>query len=631
MFHLPAAIAAVTTLLLAQEPDTTASAASELRGPAIGEVRDADGKPWLGAEVVLLSRPLPHDANAGEVDRVVAKVGERGRFRASILRGRPYTAWAWGDAGESGRPASAVVDRVFVQQPIVLKQERVLPPRELVLEHAERWDGFTFRVRIVDNTWNREVHWLDVTDGRARLPWLVGITASIELLAIRNGIVHPLVSVDVASTASTREVAIDVPERERATCRGLSIEGKPLAGATVLRRLGGAFYEAGTLGADGTLALDVAVEQAARPLVTTFVTAEDRLGFCLRFERSDAKANGGKATPELLCRTMTTTMLFVRVVGLGERPLAGVEIWHSQAARCRPGTNDEVSDTYSRSVRTDESGLAALPHIPDGTRHMHVLLRERDLAALPPRWRPGLHPLVFAPLAAATGAGTKDAPFVIDLSRLCPIEFAITDASGDPCPDADVAPGMLVGLGGTWWPDRHDRAVADARGHVRLLLPPGQPLGLCAMNGMSVSLRVFEPVAIGAADEPPLLTMQLRAPTGMRGRLLAADGEPTRGEVVPLAFSDPKWESDLHAAPGAVTAGNATRWLEPNEEQLTHLLSLISHAVVTGDDGAFAIPLPANVKMPKLRLLHWSGDKGGTKIVPWLGEPVDDIVLTTPR
>jgi hypothetical protein len=61
---------ASVSALAAQAPAPDAS----LRGQAIGEVRTADGKPWLDAEVVLRSRPLPADSCAGEEDRVVAKV-----------------------------------------------------------------------------------------------------------------------------------------------------------------------------------------------------------------------------------------------------------------------------------------------------------------------------------------------------------------------------------------------------------------------------------------------------------------------------------------------------------------------------------------------------------------------------
>ncbi|HEU4419512.1 MAG TPA: hypothetical protein VFT55_11280, partial [Planctomycetota bacterium] len=247
-------LACLSACPLAQASPAPVDPAVDLRGPALGEVRDANGKPWLAAEVVLLSRPLPQDPNAGEVDRVVAKVDERGRFRANILRGRPYTAWAWGEAGADGRPASAVVDRVFAQQPIVLKQERVLRARDVVLEHPERWDGFTFRVRIVDATWNRDVHWLDVNDGRARLPWLVGKAADVELVAVRDGVLNPLLSEPVDDT--TAEVRIEVPEHRRVTCFATDTGNAPLAGAPVFRSLGDAMHRVGATDAKGKLVID---------------------------------------------------------------------------------------------------------------------------------------------------------------------------------------------------------------------------------------------------------------------------------------------------------------------------------------------------------------------------------------
>src|SRR5262245_46226815 len=112
--HRLIALALAATWLPAQADRGEATAA--LRGPAIGEVRDAGGRPWVSAEVVLRSRPLPGDAEAGECDEVTAKVDERGRFRADILRGRPYSAWAWTAPEADGRRASDVVEHVFVQQ-----------------------------------------------------------------------------------------------------------------------------------------------------------------------------------------------------------------------------------------------------------------------------------------------------------------------------------------------------------------------------------------------------------------------------------------------------------------------------------------------------------------------------------
>src|SRR5262249_28113233 len=158
---------------------------ASLRGPAIGEVRDAAGKPWVAAVVVLRSRPLPNDAEAGECDEVTAKVDEHGRFHAAVLRGRPYSAWAWAAPEANGRRVSEVVELVFAQRAIVLQESRVLKQRHTVLEQTQRWPDAKFALRVVDQTHNRGVSWVDVCDGKAALPWLVGGDANVELFAMQ--------------------------------------------------------------------------------------------------------------------------------------------------------------------------------------------------------------------------------------------------------------------------------------------------------------------------------------------------------------------------------------------------------------------------------------------------------------
>lgn len=64
---------------------------ASLRGRAIGEVRTRENRAWVGAEVVLVSRPVPHAVHLGEEDRVVA-VTRRARalLRAGAGESRLY-------------------------------------------------------------------------------------------------------------------------------------------------------------------------------------------------------------------------------------------------------------------------------------------------------------------------------------------------------------------------------------------------------------------------------------------------------------------------------------------------------------------------------------------------------------
>jgi hypothetical protein len=57
------------------------------RDKALGEVRNKDGKLWVGAKVCMVSWPEP-GSFWGKPDRVEVQTDDHGRFRAQILEGR---------------------------------------------------------------------------------------------------------------------------------------------------------------------------------------------------------------------------------------------------------------------------------------------------------------------------------------------------------------------------------------------------------------------------------------------------------------------------------------------------------------------------------------------------------------
>jgi hypothetical protein len=629
----------------AQEP-ATASSANDVRGSAIGEVRDATGKPWLGAEVVLLSRPLPHDSDAGEVDRVVARVDERGRFRASILRGRPYTVWAWGDATASGRPASAVADRVFVQQPIVLQQERVLPLRDVVLDHRERWEGFTFRVRVVDGTWNRYVHWLDVVDGRARLPWLVAASAQIDVLAVREGVEHPLPRATVVAKAG--DVAIELPEQKRATCFAMDEGDTPLANAPIFRSHGDVLYRVGTTDAEGRFSLVFGEATPQRRMTTLVHAAHGAMGVFGRVGdyAGDAKfkAPAGAQPDDLLCRIRGGKTVYARFVDAHGKPMPDLEVWHSGLATSRPMPSSALHKPWFTTSRTDRDGVVRLagPPAPSATVRVdaHALLRERDLAALPPAWRQGLAPVMFAPLVAATGKGTKDDPLVVTPASLCPVEFTFVGAGGTPASNAEVGLGAQIPNGITvWWPRRNGcGAICDERGRLRVLVPAARHIGISATADMSLLIRAFETTPGRIDAGPASVTLQLPAPTGIRGRLLDADGTPLTEEKVVAMFgtdnTPAEWDYATDPESALVNSkGNALRILLPESARGRLMLtSLIGWPVPTDAEGRFALPLPP-VRIPSMQVYRQPDDGFimDSRVLEWTGAPIDDFELKVRR
>jgi len=84
---------------------------------------DKQGKPWIGAEVHLVSRILPGNEWIGEPDRIRILSGKRGRFSAKALPGREYLAWAVSQP-EAGIYRSTEPVRGVVSGPIRLKERQ---------------------------------------------------------------------------------------------------------------------------------------------------------------------------------------------------------------------------------------------------------------------------------------------------------------------------------------------------------------------------------------------------------------------------------------------------------------------------------------------------------------------------
>ncbi|MEZ5989261.1 MAG: hypothetical protein R3F30_09100 [Planctomycetota bacterium] len=93
-----------------------------LRERLIGRAVTPDGKAWAGARVVLVHRPIPDVVVLGQPDRVEVQAADNGRFRAELLHGRSYMAWAE-QVDEDGKTrVSDVVEGVFAGETLKLEQ-----------------------------------------------------------------------------------------------------------------------------------------------------------------------------------------------------------------------------------------------------------------------------------------------------------------------------------------------------------------------------------------------------------------------------------------------------------------------------------------------------------------------------
>ncbi|MFQ5506035.1 MAG: hypothetical protein ACE5F1_14740, partial [Planctomycetota bacterium] len=164
-------------------PDGQAERAAA-RKRASGVVRRVDGTPWVGARVTLISRPFVPDPRLGVVDRIEAKTDARGRFRAEILLGRVYDAWALETLAGNRYRCSAIQTRIMAGVPIRLEEQKEDRIQVRVrLAALERWKDRA-PLRLIARSSNAHCVFVPLTldtRGEARLPPLPGRTARVEV------------------------------------------------------------------------------------------------------------------------------------------------------------------------------------------------------------------------------------------------------------------------------------------------------------------------------------------------------------------------------------------------------------------------------------------------------------------
>jgi hypothetical protein len=594
-------------------------AAQDVRANAIGEVRDDGGAPWAGAEVVLLSRALPKDPDCAVIDRVTALVDARGRFRAPVLRGRPYTVWAWGPPTADGRAATEARAGVFAQQPVVLQQQRELRRRRLVLAHADRWPEHTLHLHVIDELPDLEVHALAVVDGRVELPPLVAPTATAVVVARRADTAAPITAFEFTA-ASPAELRIELPERRELACRVLGAGNRELTDAVVLRRLAGLPFTAGRTDAHGLLRLAAPADEVPPRRIATLAVAPDG-AFGYGWPPQQAVGGANRSGDDIVVGVARPDGLVVRVIGAGGEPLRGTAAWQAldqdvDAAR--------RGDAWTRTTATDGDGVAVLlgtSGLRAGTAHL--LLQEHDLAALPAPWRAGVCPFVFAAFAGADGVGSATAPLQLDLGRLCPVEMAFTDAAGTPVGGVEITLRSLrAGSGAPWHAHQLPPLRADARGRIRLLLPSGRRFAVGAVAGDRALIRAFATGSGDPASPPQRTTFVLTAPCALRGRVVGLPpGEPHT--VYAHSFAEGcEWRYEVEAAARPARANEALVVLPATTMEHVRMAALITRRVPVDATGAFVIALPEmDIGELVVELHRRDGTGRGAERMPWKGEP----------
>ena len=611
-----------------------------LRGRAIGEVRTRENRAWVGAEVVLVSRPVPHAVHLGEEDRVVAVTDERGRFFAPVLGSRAYTAWAWGEVTDGGREATQVVDRVFAERPILLRAERRLARRSVRLANTAPWASCApLELRVVDGTVNRQVTWLPVGEADAvELPFLVGAEAWVDVFGKGR---HPILRAPLDPRRAPAVLDVELPSPTEKVVVVHAPLGTPRPGATVLSRFHGELFPATTTDAGGRAKILVVGGDTKLGVEDSVFVRAPGCGMGVSRRADSVAGLPGVRLPEAILASdhfvavAVAPTLHVRVLGLDEVPLVGAQIWCHGAAGNNVSPQVGIYDSWHDPVRTGDDGMFTLID-PNGRSRFSapLILRERDYQHLPARWRRGLFPVVLAPLLGQPGKGTEADPIVVRLAAMCPVALEVQGEGGTPGLDIELQLGGLVHSVMPMWGDGGDLPV-DPRAGMRMLVPAGQLLALRAVHGSSMLVRAFE-TSRGCPDaDAALATFTLPAPASISGQVLDKAGNPLVGARIFAGFGTSNtpadWQYASEPAPRiAVAERNTIRVFAPSErEQRLMLTTLVTRWVRSDKDGRFVLPMPPEA-MPDL-LLHVLG-AGGAGIfdgdrLQWTGESQQDVVL----
>ncbi|MCB9890776.1 MAG: hypothetical protein H6833_03930 [Planctomycetes bacterium] len=287
--------------LMAQAQAPEARPAARERLVVTGSVRDADGKPWTEARVTLLSLAYLDDERVGEVDRIVVQTDGGGEFRARILPGRTYDAWAVGPVEDGVYRATDIATRRLAGAAIRLRQapekRQQLRVQFLGLEH---WQSRGPLRAYASSSARDHYHRVRVelrldAEGFSTLPPLPGTTCRVDLedasgLPIttrsfvlahdRRAEVHTHETKiweglpdgpekDAAKPLAQDIERVDLPRRSRILVRFESEETKePAVGVTVAQRVGDTVAELGETDEDGYLEVPFAVANEPAPSPT---------------------------------------------------------------------------------------------------------------------------------------------------------------------------------------------------------------------------------------------------------------------------------------------------------------------------------------------------------------------------
>lgn len=577
----------ITACLLptaAQEPATNGNH----RERAFGIARRANRSPWADATVRLVSQPFP---GCAECDLVEVVTNARGEFRAGILVGLPYTAWAGSLSGEQWI-VSQRVDDVVPRLPIVLDENHVEARLSLRVRQLAAW-----RLAGPLTVWCSGER-----SGTLALPLRCGGDAAVELPPTGTGerwlFPHAGNGLDMlrrrvpADARGTFDLVLPPPHDVAVTV--CAPDGTPVAGAQLEIRGVTATVLPQRTGAEGRMTVvvpDPTDEDAGR--VPLWASAPEHLTARLWPRGVEP---GGPWQFFVTPQPVTAATLEWRA---GE-PIADAPVWFGgveqsmEPGRLGPAGTAQPNPQFASDGlhRTDPDGRIVLPYEPSYPLSVAVLLPRRRLSELERRFGAAI-----SPLALLHGSVPSAPSLLLRANALRPVRFVFEHDDRSPAPRAHVR------LGGGDSPGLGLEYVADQASSITVLLPPQDDIMVAvwhATAGDVVKVAVPNaPAGEGIAD----VHVQLPAPIRVTGAVVDAGGEPVAGAVVRLGATlrgrRSEWQPvETEAAedrPRVVARGY---YYQPMAEPM------FRRSLRTDDAGRFVCELPSRGYPLEFRVAH---------------------------
>lgn len=538
------------------------------RGRFAGWVRGDDGQRVVGADVTLLSRPLPQRPDLGVTDELHVRTAADGMFRTELLHGRAYTAWAvWRD-GDGHERRTRVLEGVFPGPPRALE---AAPPQTLDsirIVGSQAWQdrapltvtAFTQGENVASSPLRCDAEMV------AEMPTMPGDWCSVEVRCADGLLVGFAGSLQL--TGSPDPVAtIELPPPRKLRVAVVDENGEPLQGVGIRHAFGhhhrDLSTEVGRTAAEGVVDLVVPAHNPmyggdSHKSCAFVIEARGR-------QRIIAWSDLGKIEQELRLTMPTGIELTGRVVAADGSPARGVTL---------------LPDCYAMGSDADTTGsgvpLRALPLDEQGRFtfcSLHPRYDFRLLAMLDP--------------AAASTAGMRVAPDIalapvmwlavgrppfgsphdlgdIRLDEIAVAQIEVRTHAGVPVPGAHLS---------VTTNDLYNSPidyVCDRVGRLQFPLPKGEiRIGAWVPGGGVVTTLVRVPVEEGDPAVDPLV-LKLSPTRTVRGIVVDVDGKPVADAVV---YQWDRAKTDDRAVAALTFLGRATS--EP-----------------TGADGAFTLTLP---------------------------------------